>query len=256
MRMLGIMLTACGCLSAGTVFAAELVYPAAPPPIDNPVYAQGSMVTGDVSLAFGYFSFEGFETGEVWGTARVNIPFSPAWNEEIEVNGLAGFEDDAYYTYGIYSHTYAKGQQGAAGLLLGASNLAGGEALTAGVEGIVFLPTTSLVGLLAYSWGSNGQPDFWSAAGEARWYWNPNTKLTGSVAYNEFNAAWKWTAETEHRFDGTMMSLFVNGTYYNNDDGDGWEAFAGGRFLFDQPGQTLQGHDFEVPFAAGRAITF
>ena len=81
-------------------------------------------------------------------------------------------------------------------------------------------------------------------------------KLSGSVAFNEFNSAWKWTAAAEHRFTGTMMSLFGNGTYYNNSAGNGWELFGGGRVFFDRPGQTLQGHDFEMPFAAARAITF
>ncbi len=257
MRNFSLVVGACAYLVAGSAIAADVtLYPVAPPPSDSPVYAPHSMIAGDASLALGYFTFEGFDTGEVWGTARVNIPFAGAFNQEFEVSGLAGFEDDSYYTYGIYGHTYAKGHNGAVGLLLGASNLAGGEALTLGAEGAVFLPSATLLGLVAYSWGSNGQPDFWSASGEARWYWTPNTKLTGSVAFNEFNSAWKWTAAAEHRFSGTMVSLFGDGTYYNNDAGDGWEFFAGGRVFFDRPGQTLQGHDYDVPFAAARATTY
>lgn len=258
MRQFGIALSACFILTAASAGAADLyVYPAAPPPTESPVYEAQSLVTGDVSLALGYFTFDGAnDTGEIWGSGRVNIPFAGGWNEEIEVSGLSGFEKNSYYTYGIYSHTYWKNPQSAAGVLVGWSNLDGSSVVTAGVEGAVFGPTTSFVGVLAYNWANDGIPDFWSAGGEARWYWNPNTKIKGSVDYNEFNAAWKLTAGAEHRFDGTMVSLFGEGTYYTNNQGTGWEVFGGGRFFFDQPGQTLQGHDHEVPFSAARAITY
>jgi hypothetical protein len=253
---LRIIFGACVVLAGGPAAGADLaLYPAAPPRAGSPIYAGQSIVTGDASLALGYFSFEGADTGEIWGTARANIPFGPGLNEEVELSGLTGFEKNSYYTYGIYSHSYWKSARSAAGLLLGGSNLAGSAVGTVGVEGAVFLPSTTFVGLVAYNW-ANGVPDFWSASGEARWYWNPNTKLMGSVNYNEFNAAWKLTGGAEHRWDGTMVSLFGEGTYYTNSQGTGWEVFAGGRVSLDRPGQTLQGHDFEVPFAAARAITF
>lgn len=257
MRQLRIVIGACAVLAGGPAAAADLaVYPAAPPLAGSPIYSGHSMVTGDVSLALGYFSFGSADTGEAWGTGRVNIPFGGGLNEQVELSGLGGFEKNSYYTYGVYSHSYWKSPQAAAGLLLGGSNLSGSGVLTVGGEAAVFLPTASFVELLAYNWADNGVPDFWSASGEARWYLNSNTKLTGSVSYNEFNAAWKLTGGAEHRWDGTMVSLFGEGTYYTNSQGTGWEVFAGGRLSFGQPGQTLQGHDFEVPFAAARAITF
>ncbi len=257
MRYPGIALGACIAFGAGSAAAADLAaYPAAPPRSGSPIYAAQSMVTGDASLALGYFSFDGFDTGEIWGTGRVNIPFRAGLNEEVELSGLTGFDKNTYYTYGVYSHTYWKNRRSAAGLLLGESSLDGSAVTSVGAEAAVFLPTASLVGLLAYNWASDGVPDFWSASGEARWYWNPNTKLTGSVSYNEYNAAWKLTAGAEHRFDGTMVSLFGEGTYYTNDQGTGWEVFAGGRLMLDRPGQTLQGHDHDVPFAAARPIMY
>lgn len=250
-------------LVATPAFAADvLVYEAAPPPSGSPVYAAQPMIAADVSLALGYFWWDDeidrydYDTGEVWGTARVNIPFGGTFNEELEASGLAGFESDSYYSYGVFSHTYWKNPGAAAGLLLGASSIAGDAALTVGAEGAVFMPSATLVGLLAYSWGDDGLPDFWTASGEARWYWNPNTKFTGSVTFNDFNNAWMLSAGAEHRFAGTMASIFADANYYTNDVGDGWELFAGGRLFFDKPGQTLQGHDYEVPFAAARAITF
>jgi hypothetical protein len=220
-------------------------------------YWSPQAVAGDAGVAVGYFSFDGDGTGEVWGAARLNIPVSAGWNEEIELSGLTGFETDSYYTYGLYSYTYWKDERFAAGLLSAGSNLSGASVWTLGAEGAVFLPSASLIGLVAYNWAdNNGVPDFWSAGGEARWYLTPNTKLTGSVSFNEFNTAWKLTAGAEQRFTGTMVSLFGEGNYYTNSQGTGWEGFAGVRAFFDRPGQSLQRHDHDVPFASARAITF
>jgi len=263
MKRTTVVLGLCAGFVAGPALAADvLVYEAAPPPSGSPVYAQQSMVTGDALAAIGYFWWDDDlnrydnDTGEVWGAARVNIPFAGAFNETVEISGLAGFESDSYYTYGAFSHTFFKNEASAAGLLLGASSLDGNGALTAGAEGAVFLPAATLVGLLAYSWGQDALPDFWTASAEARWYWNPNTKLTGVVTYTDLNSAWALTGGLEHRLPGTIASIFADGTYYTNDQGNGWELFAGGRLFLDKPGQTLQGHDNEMPFAAARAITF
>ena len=260
MKSIGVVLGTGLILASVPAFAGG--YPAAPPASGSPLYSPQSVITGDASAALGYFwwnddagkKFDS-QTGEVWGTARLNVPFWNGWNEEIELSGLDGFKKDSYYAYGAYSHTYWKNPQFAAGLLIGGSSLDGSGAATVGAEAAVFMPSTTLVGLLGYSWADD-IPDFWTAAGEARWYWNANTRLTGMVAYNSFNTAWAFTAEAEHRFDGTMFSLFADGTYYNNDAGTGWEVFGGGRVFLDRPGQTLQGHDHDVPFAAARAITF
>ena len=233
-----------------------LTYPAAPPASGSPVYAPTSMVTGDIGLAIAYVSFDSYDSGEFVGDARVNIPLWAGWNEEIEVGGLAEFIDNGYTAIGAFSHTYYKNQQFAAGFVLGGSSLDDDGVFTAGVEAAAFLPTTTFLGVLAYNWGSGGTPDFWLATGEARWYWNPNTKLAGSVTYTDWNNAWMLTAGAEHRFDGTQFSLFGSGTYYTNDNDDGYELLAGGRWFFDQPGQTLQGHDHEIPFAVARDVSY
>lgn len=242
------------CLLALPSAAAD--FASLPPPAGDPVYAPVSMIAGDVSLALGYFSFEGDGTGEAWATARLGIPLAAGWTELIELNGLSGFERNTYFTYGAFSHTYWTDEQYALGLLVGASSLDGNEAVTAGAEAAVFLPSASFVGLVAHSWGSGGLPDFWSASGEARWYWGPDNKVLGNVSYNTFNDAWKLTAGAEHRFGGTLASVFGEATYYTNTAGTGYELFSGLRLSFDQPGQTLQGHDRDVPFAAGRAIAY
>ncbi len=259
----GIVLGAFAGLLACPAFAADVLVDGRPPPSGSPVYGAEPMIAADVGLGLGYFWWDDdnsrydYETGEVWGAGRINFQIGGGGlNQELEVSGLAGFVDDSYYSYGAFSHSYWKSPAAAAGLLLGASNIAGYGALTAGAEAAVFMPSATLVGLLAHTWGDDGLPDFWTASGEGRWYWNPNTKLTGTVTYNDLNDAWMLSAGAEHRIAGTMAGIFADATYYTNDTGNGWELFAGGRLFFDKPGQTLQGHDHDVPFAAARAITF
>ncbi len=262
MKRSGIAIGLCAGLFAGPAVAADmLVYEAAPPPSGSPVYAKQSLVSGDALAALGYYWWDAktdkhdSDTGEVWGAARVNIPVVGTLNQEFEVGGLAGFESGSYYTYSGFSHTYLKTERSAAGLLLGGSSFDGDGGFTLGAEGAVFLPTTTFLGLLAYTW-ADGFSDFWTASAEARWYWNADTRLAGTVTYNDLGSAWGLTAGLEHRLAGTPISLFGDGTYYTNDGGHGWEVFAGARLLFGKPGQTLQGHDHDVPFAATRAITF
>ena len=221
------------------------------------------MIAADVALALGYFWWDDdidrydYDTGEVWGAARINFPIGGgAFNEELEVSGPRRLRGRQLLQLRRVQPHVLEEPRRRAGLLLGASSIAGNGAWTVGAEGAVFMPSATLVGLLAYTWGDDDLPDFWTASGEGRWYWNPNTKLTGTVTYNDFNSAWMLSAGGEHRIAGTMASLFADATYYTNDTGNGWELFAGGRLFFDKPGQTLQGHDHEVPFAAARAITF
>jgi hypothetical protein len=257
-----IALGLCAGLLSGPALAADvLVYDPAPPPSGSPVYAKESLVSGDALAAIGYYwwndRMDRYDTdvAEAWGAARLNLPIAGALNQEFEVSGLVGLESDSYYSYGAFSHTYLKTPGSAVGLLLGGSSLNGNGLLTVGGEGAIFLPTTTFTGLLAYNWG-DGIPDFWAAQGEARWYWNADTRISGSVGYKDLGGTWAFTAGLEHRLPGTLVSLFADGTYYTDDTGHGWELFAGGRLFLDKPGQTLQGHDHEVPFSAARAITF
>ncbi len=104
-----------GLMASPALAADVLVYEAAPPPSGSPVYAAEPMIAADVSLALGYFWWDDdidrydYDTGEVWGGGRINFPIGGGGlNEELEVSGLAGFEDDSYYSYGAFSHTYWK----------------------------------------------------------------------------------------------------------------------------------------------------
>lgn len=239
----------------GAALAADL-YAVAPGPISSPVYQPQSMVTGDASIGVGYFDFDSDDGAFIAGDARVNIPLGGGFFEELEVTGLADLVDDGYSAIGGFSHTYYKNEAYALGFVLGGSSLDGDGAVSAGVEGVVFLPSVSWVGQAIYTWGSGSVPDFWTLSGEARWYWDPNTKFSAIATYADWNSSWMFTLGAEHRYDNTPFSLWVSASYFSNDDNDGWEAMLGARWAFDQPGQTLQGHDYEIPFAVGRTISF
>lgn len=251
-----------GVLSTPVLAADLLTYPAAPPPSSSPVYSPTSMVTADVGLAIAYYNQDNdgtggdYDTGEIVGDGRINIPLWAGWNETVEIGGLAEFMDDGYTAIGAFSHTFYNNKQFAAGFVLGGSKLNDDGVFTAGVEGAAFMPSTTWVGLLAYNWGNGGIPDFWLASGEVRWYWNPNTKLSGIVSYADVNSSWMLSTGLEHRFDGTQFSLFGAASYFTYDGGNAYELLAGGRWFFDQRGQTLQGHDSEIPYAVGRAVSF
>lgn len=255
-------------LVAGPALAADLpaAYPASPPPSGSPVYSPTSMVTGDISLALGWAgtnghlnsdSFSGFAGG------RANIPFSGAWNEELEANGGWMFNGNNSAA-GIFSHTYYKNQAWAGGLLLGYSGINAGSApfgsgsngvFTAGVEGVVFMPNTSVLGKVTYNWADAPMPDFWDVGIEGRYYFEPNTKVTGAIDYYSVNPnAWQFTAALEHRWSGTPFSTFASATYVTQGGGNQWGLLIGARWAFDQPGSTMQSHDFEIPFAASPAF--
>ena len=77
---------------AGPALAADLPYPAAPPPAGSPLYSPTSLVTGDFTLGIGWTGTDGnldsdSSTGLIAG--RVNIPLWSGWNEEVEAGGVS-----------------------------------------------------------------------------------------------------------------------------------------------------------------------
>lgn len=247
-------------LVAAPAFAADL--PAAPPPSGSPIYSPAPMVTADISLAIGWAGHDwtvndDSATGFVGG--RVNIPFGGGWNEELEANGAWMFNGDGSAA-GIFSHTYYKNQGWAGGLLLGYSWIDPGSnssgIATVGVEGIVFMPHGSVLGKVAWNGGGSGAiDDFVNVGVEGRYYFTANTKLTGAIDYYSTSPdAWQFTASLEQRWAGTPFSTFISGTYVTANSNNMWGLLVGARFAFDQPGSTLQSHDYEIPFAASPAF--
>jgi hypothetical protein len=264
MVRLGLGLAAAA-LAAVPAFAADLpaAYPAAPPPSGSPVYSGQSLVTADVSLGLGWsgVSGNGLDSDSFAGFAggRVNIPFGGGWNEELEAVGGGMFNGDSW-EIGTFSHTYYKNQSWAAGLLLGWGWADRGSGTvdvgTAGVEGIVFLPNASVLGKIAWVGGGDAPEDGVDVGIGGRYYFEPNTKLSGTIDYlSPGDGTWAFTAGLEHRWAGTPFSAFVTGSYETVSAApDTWGVMVGIRFAFDQPGSTLQSHDFEIPFTGSSRL--
>ena len=210
---------------AGPAFAADLAYPAAPPPAGSPVYSPTSVVTGDFTLGVGWLGTDGnldsdSATGLIGG--RVNIPLWSGWNEEVEAGGFSKFNGDAFTT-GIFSHTYHKTQAWAGGIVLGGGATDPFHAaptndfVTLGVEGIVFLPSASLVGTAYYNWADKG--DSWTLSLEGRYYFGPDTKLSGWLAWNNGRRrlVWLLASALEHRWSGTHFSTFISADWLPRD---------------------------------------
>jgi hypothetical protein len=258
-------------LLASPACAADLAASAAPPPRGSPLYSPTSIVTGDISLGIGWTGTNSnldkdSATGHVAG--RVNFGLWPGWNEELEGAGVWAFSGGRF-DGGGFTHTYYKTQSFAAGVLLGGgeenpfqTNRSNGF-VTTGLEGVVFLPSSSFVGQADYTWGNNSM-NYWTLAAEARYYFEPNTKLTGEVAWNSNHAGatneWMLYGALEHRWSGTPWSTWVSADWrpakVNGVNDDTWGIMVGVRYLFDQPNGTLQSHDYEVPFSQLKDTVF
>jgi hypothetical protein len=265
MKSYGFGLAALAAL-AGPACAADLAASAAPPPHGSPLYSPASMVTGDISLGVGWTGENGnlsgnTGTGHVAG--RTNFGLWSGWNEELEGTGVWTFNGHQF-DGGGFSHTYYKNQSWASGFVLGGgeenpfNNGSNGFGV-AGVEGVVFLPSASFVGMADYTFG-NHNVDYWTLAAEGRWYLEPNTKLTGQVAWNSnHNGAsneWLVYGALEHRWSGTPWSTWISADWRPASSNNTWGLLVGVRYLFDQPNGTLQSHDYEVPFSQGKDTVF
>jgi hypothetical protein len=250
----GLGLAATIVLVSGPALAADLgaSYPAAPPPSGSPLYSPTSVITADIGLAIGWQDWSS-SSAAIGINGRVNIPWFGAWNEELEAFAgvpFSGGDTNA----GVFSHTYYKTQSWAGGFVLGAQTSPGGDGVfSAGIEGVVFLPNASVLGNVRYI--SDGGSS-WTAGVEGRYYFEPNTKLTG-VVQSAFNggSGTQLTAALEHRWEGTKFSTFAAASYWTP-AGGAWSFMVGARIFFDQPNATLQSHDFDIPFTTAEAKSF
>jgi hypothetical protein len=228
--------------------------PAAPPPSGSPLYNGTPLVAGDVSLAFGYAdAAPGLDGAVLVGTGVVNVPLWAGWNEDLEIAEVIG---DSRTDYGVFGHTYFKTPRYAVGFVAGATKANGsgydGTVVTVGGETAVFLPTATLAGQFLYSWGSGDTPDSWSIGGEARWYMDPDTRLSGRLAWRGSDGDLLASAVAEHRFSGSMFTAFAAASYCSC---TAWDIVLGTRLIFSPAAPTLQDHDYRVPFAVGRPVS-
>ncbi len=151
----------------GSAFAADISqYPQqgtySPPPAMSPVYSPASMVTADVSLAFGgWWYHDGLyrDSGTFLDAdGRLNVPLGNTWNlmPEVYVSADLKYSNDALFS-GIL-HFYKN------------------------------LPNTAIGPFIAVTANSGGGPSVFTIGGEARMRaLGPNVALTGQASFNTVN---------------------------------------------------------------------
>ena len=90
------------------------------------------------------------------------------------------------------------------------------------------------------------------------WYWNQH-QIVGQRDLSRRRQQWlDAAAALEHRFDGTMFSLFGSASWFTFNTTARTIAGSprGARIFFDNPGGTLQQYDWSTPFPAARAVSF
>jgi hypothetical protein len=247
MTRLGVALI--GVVVSTPVFAAG-PYPAAPPPSGSPFYGQSSIV-GDAGVALGWLS--GPDSGMAAANARVNVPWASGWNEEVETAGV--FEFKGVTAAGVFTHSYFKTQEWAAGTEVGVGELNGQGVVPVGIEGVVFLPNAAISGQAVYNPNISkfrSFPDFWTVSLTGSYYFEPNTKLAGTIFWSNIfsNDLWVPQVTLEHRWAGTPFSTYLTALFPNSSTIGNWIVAGGVSVSFDQPNGTLHSHDYEVPFSS------
>jgi hypothetical protein len=262
--VVGILGAACVVLGASAAAAGDILsYPTSDvPQAGSPVYAPVPMITGDALVGLSYYSEPGYNTFQLLGGIRANVPLGDGrWNITGELAASTAFKAPNFNQVVGGLHLYHKTPQFAhgvfaEGLWYGETGFNGTE-VGAGVEAAAFLTNAALVGRATFHWGDNsdGTYDYWSLQGIGRYYLTPNTKLVGMIEWwspDGFAAG----AAAEHLFSGTNISAFATAAWAGEGDESAWQALLGARFLFHAQGKTLQQHDWDLPFSSVAGINF
>jgi opacity protein-like surface antigen len=255
------LFTAAAAVAIATpALAADLYTPQYVPPISDPVYKPTPMVVGHLMLGVGFISLDDFSgpfsddsLGVFVGAGRANINLGGSLNFQLETGGFALFNDgSSYSSIGVAGHLWTKLNSAAVGVYGGVNWPTGGSIYTLGLEGEVYLGNFTLGGDIDYNWTDPGGGDYWSTSVWADAYLNPNWRLGGEFEYYS-NGGDIWTAavDTEYRFGGPISGWAKVAYADGSGGGDGiWSGLLGVRVFMDG-GDTLIGHDRNVPWESG-----
>jgi hypothetical protein len=250
---LRLLTTAAAVAFAVPAFATEHL-----PRSGDPLYSQTSILTGDIQLSFGYNKLDGdfladektFWTFNGWTRANVRLN---TWNVLVEVGGGAafggdipdGFNDPNFNAFG---HVW-----GGDGVRYGAFGGALYQDITVGVVGVEAEADVgnATLGGQAFFLFSEFE-DGWGLRGWGDYYFTPNTKATGDIAWATVDGEdlVALRGRVTHRFAGTPINVFGEATYFTTsvDDFHGCSISGGLSLLYDAGLQTQQEFDRTVPF--------
>lgn len=227
------------------------------PPASDPLYASTSLYAGDIELGFTYAKQDDRTLQMFDATGRLAGPLVGWVKGEVEGLGLHWTSDDYSASgFGVIGHLYKQDANYALGLVAGVLSMDNTDETSYGfgIEGQAYLGQNVLSGQLAYA-SADEDYKFIAVSGQIGHYFNPDLKGTVSLTYvspmEGEGTMFLASVGAEKRF--TCWSLFASGSYEHDSDGndsDMWGARVGARVFFDQPGTTLQQHDWQVPFNA------
>jgi hypothetical protein len=235
-----------------------------PPPAGDPIYAPAPMaLVGHLELGVGIGKIDNYDEGFglFEGAGRVNIPLRNDWNIQVDVNTAATFWSggDSYSIGGPAAHVWHRGPAGAVGVF-GGVVFGGGTLGYGGVEATFDPTSNTTLGAQASFGAGQGGYNYWAICGWANYYFTPDTKLRGDVAYmddNQDDSGWSASARLEHRFTGTAISAFGQVGFASasssGNTATSWNGLVGVRLFLDPAGTTLQAHDHMVPWDVAAA---
>jgi hypothetical protein len=187
---------------------------------DSYLYAQRPLAQTYIEVAGGIWNIGGSSFGAIGSSGSVNIPIAAGWNFQPELSVLSVFSSSVGTNVtGVIHAFYRDPQSHALGVYGGGfGGGAAGGAFVVGLDGLLYMPRTTLYAQAAYfGGGAVGQGG--QLVGTARYFPTDNTRLQGSVGYAASNAGisvFGLSASAEMRFDRTPFSAFFTGTYLAN----------------------------------------
>jgi hypothetical protein len=219
-------------LASGGAYAADPTIEEAPPVAAPQISGHAEFYLGGLDLSMS--SPFGDYDDTVWvygGAARINVPFAERWNiqgdaiiDHISLADEGGGDITGYggalHAYWRDPNSYALGVFGTLTQFDGD----GGEAdsFTVGPEGQMYFGNLTLYGQVWY-----GQLDFdmapdsfdmWGIRGVARYFFQPNLRLDGELAFHNSNADFDFgdvdidtfsvALQANYRFENTPLTVF------------------------------------------------
>lgn len=193
------------------------------------------------------------DTDDVVIDGVVAVPAFSGWTATFA--GAVDHNDDTSDTLasGTAHLTRMTGSDVRFGGFVGAADLGGDTAYSAGVEVQKYLDKATLTGTVAYTTADDSDVDVWTVGGDAAFYVQPNLRLNAGVAYSSVDAGpsldlWTYGVGAEYEISDTPFSVVAGFTRGDVEDVtiDTWNvglrySFGGGLQARDRAGAALPG---------------
>ncbi len=181
----------------------------------------------------------------------VAVPAFSGWTATFA--GAADYNTDSDDTLasGTAHLTRMVGSDVRFGGFVGAADLGGDTAYSAGVEAQKYLDKATLTGTVAYTTADKSNADVWTVGGDAAFYAQPNLRLNAGVSYSSVDAGptldlWTYGVGAEYEISDTPFSVVAGFTRGDVEDLtiDTWNiglrySFGGGLQARDRAGAAL-----------------